>query len=194
MSAPLAPRGSVCVFCGSRPGAHPAYGEAAEKLGAALARGRVELVYGGGSSGLMGQVAVSASRHGGRVVGVIPRFLMPREGALNIIDELIVVDTMHERKKIMFDRADAFVALPGGIGTLDELAEQLVWAQLGRHAKPIVLADVNDFWRPLLALFANMSGEGFLHDLQPGIFRVAEDIDEVVALATGQRQPALDGK
>jgi uncharacterized protein (TIGR00730 family) len=86
------------------------------------------------------------------------------------------------------------VALPGGIGTLDELAEQLVWAQLGRHAKPIVLADVNDFWRPLLALFANMSGEGFLHDLRPGIFQVAEDIDEVVALATRQRQPALDAK
>ena len=190
MKASVSPRASVCVFCGSRNGGHPAYGEAAEKLGAALARDGVELVYGGGSAGLMGQVARAASAHGGRVVGVIPRFLLPREGALDSIDELIVVDTMHERKMIMFDRADAFVALPGGIGTLDELAEQLVWAQLGRHAKPIVLADVNDFWRPLLQVFANMRDEGFLHDLEPGIFQIAANIDDVVALATRNKQRA----
>jgi uncharacterized protein (TIGR00730 family) len=190
MKASGTSRASVCVFCGSRNGANPAYGEAAEKLGAALARDGVELIYGGGSVGLMGQVAAAASAHGGRVVGVIPRFLLPREGALDVIDELIVVDTMHERKMIMFERSDAFVALPGGIGTLDELAEQLVWAQLGRHAKPIVLADVNDFWRPLLQVFATMRDEGFLHDLEPGIFKIASDIDQVVALATRRKQRA----
>jgi uncharacterized protein (TIGR00730 family) len=190
MNASVSARASVCVFCGSRPGGHAAYGEAAEKLGAALARNGVELVYGGGSTGLMGEVARSASTHGGRVVGVIPHFLLPREGALDIIDELILVETMHERKMIMFERADAFVALPGGIGTLDELAEQLVWAQLGRHAKPIVLADVNDFWRPLLSLLANMRDEGFLHDLEPGIFQIASDIDDVVALATRDKPRA----
>ena len=161
MKPPALPPSSVCVFCGSRDGDHPAFAAAAESLGAALALAGVELVFGGGSVGLMGRLARSAAKHGGRVVGVIPRFLLPREGALDVIDELILVETMHERKMIMFERAQAFIALPGGIGTLDELAEQMVWGQLGRHAKPIVLADVNGFLAPALDLARQ--------DARPGI-------------------------
>ena len=181
---------AICVFCGARDGADPAYAEAAEALGASIARAGLGLVYGGGSAGLMGRVARSASAHGGRVTGVIPSFLLPREGASADIDELIEVETMHERKRIMFERADAFIALPGGVGTLDELIEQMVWGQLGRHAKPIVLVDVKGFWGPLLTLLANMRDQGFLHDLQPRVFRIAADAHEAVALATGAAVPA----
>jgi len=184
MSKSPSPIRGVCVFCGARDGAAPIYAEAAAALGAALAREGIELVYGGGSAGLMGRVARAAGAGGGRVVGVIPKFLLPSEGTLAAIDELIVVDTMHERKRIMFERADAFIALPGGVGTLDELAEQIVWGQLGRHSKPIILADVNGFWRPLLTLLDNMRDQGFLHDLQPGVMQVAGSVEEAVALAT----------
>jgi uncharacterized protein (TIGR00730 family) len=185
MTAPT-PVKSVCVFCGAREGASPAFARAADALGAAFAREGVQLVYGGGSTGLMGRVARACRENGGRVVGVIPTFLLPREGASPHIDELIVVETMHERKHTMFDRSDAFVALPGGVGTLDELVEQMVWGQLGRHAKPIVLADVGGFWGPLLTLLGKMSDDGFLHDVRPGAFKVAADVEEVVALATGR--------
>ncbi len=181
---------SVCVFCGARDGADPAFAAAAGQLGASVARAGLDLVYGGGSAGLMGRVARAASAHRGRVIGVIPKFLLPREGASADIDELIEVETMHERKRIMFERADAFIALPGGVGTLDELIEQMVWGQLGRHAKPIVLIDVKGFWAPLLTLLANMRDQGFLHDLQPRVFRIAADAQEAVALATEGGAPA----
>ena len=190
MTALPSPIRSVCVFCGARDGAQPIYADAADALGAAMARQGIELVYGGGSAGLMGRVARAVGDGGGRVVGVIPSFLLPREGASASIDELIVVETMHERKRIMFERAGAFIALPGGVGTLDELAEQIVWGQLGRHAKPIVLADVGGFWRPLLTLFDNMRHQGFLHDLQPGVLQIAGSVEEAVALATRGKQAA----
>jgi uncharacterized protein (TIGR00730 family) len=153
---------SICVYCGSNVGNNPAYGEAARALGALMAADGIGLVYGGGGLGLMGELARSVLKHGGRVTGIIPAFLSNRERMLRDADELIVVDDMHQRKKLMFDRSDAFVALPGGIGTLEELVEQLTWAQLGRHAKPIVLVNIDGFWQPLLALLRHMQEEVFI--------------------------------
>jgi uncharacterized protein (TIGR00730 family) len=122
----------------------------------------IGLVYGGGGLGLMGELARAVLAHGGRVTGIIPAFLSKRERMLRDVTELIVVDDMHQRKKLMFDKSDAFVALPGGIGTLEELVEQLTWAQLGRHTKPIVLVNIDSFWEPLLALLRHMSEEAFI--------------------------------
>ena len=153
---------NICVYCGSNSGADPAYAQAARKLGALIAKDNVGLVYGGGSLGLMGELARSVLEHGGRVTGIIPGFLSERERMLRDVDELIVVEDMHQRKKLMFDRSDAFVALPGGIGTLEELVEQLTWAQLGRHTKPIVLVDVEGFWTPFVELIGHMKAQSFI--------------------------------
>jgi uncharacterized protein (TIGR00730 family) len=153
---------TVCVYCGSAPGADPAFAEAARKFGKILAERRVGLVYGGGSLGLMGALAGSVLDHGGRVTGVIPEFLTDREHVMARAQEVIVTSDMHERKRVMFERADAFVALPGGIGTLEELVEQITWAQLGRHRKPIAIANIGKFWDPLLALFDHMRTLGFI--------------------------------
>ena len=139
---------NVCVYCGSSAGDDARFGDAAEELGRALAAEGVGLVYGGGGEGLMGRLARSTLAAGGYVTGVIPTFLIRKEHALTAAQEMVVVDTMHERKQAMFDRADAFVALPGGVGTLEELVEQLTWAQLNRHMKPILIADIGGFWRP----------------------------------------------
>ena len=147
---------TVCVYCGSSPGTDPAFMEAARRLGALLAADGVGLVYGGGSNGLMGAVATSVLDHGGHVTGIIPEFLESREHTLKRAQEVIVTPNMHVRKQTMFDRADAFVALPGGIGTLEELVEQLTWAQLGRHKKPILILNTKGFWDPLCALLDHM--------------------------------------
>src|SRR6188768_3897094 len=147
---------TVCVYCGSGPGSNPRFVESAHALGKTFAENNIRLVYGGGSVGLMGSVAKSTLDHGGSVTGIIPDFLRNREHALSRVQELIVTPDMHERKRLMFERSDAFVALPGGIGTLEELVEQLTWKQLGRHTKPILLANVDGFWEPLLALLAHM--------------------------------------
>lgn len=153
---------NVCVYCGSGPGRDPAYVDAARTLGKDLARSKIGLVYGGGSLGLMGTVAQATLDHGGQVLGIIPGFLGEREKMLHNATELIVTRNMHERKMIMFERSDAFVALPGGIGTLEELVEQLTWAQLGRHSKPIVLANIAGFWSPFLSLLEHMRAEAFI--------------------------------
>jgi uncharacterized protein (TIGR00730 family) len=153
---------TVCVFCGSGAGTDPAFAEAARRFGKILAENRVGLVYGGGSLGLMGILATSVLDHGGRVTGVIPEFLTGREHVMAHAQEVIVTRDMHERKRIMFERADAFVALPGGIGTLEELVEQLTWAQLGHHRKPILVANIGRFWDPLLALFDHMRNLAFI--------------------------------
>ena len=153
---------TVCVYCGSGPGSNPRFVEAAIALGKALAQNHVGLVYGGGSVGLMGAVATSVLDHGGFVTGIIPDFLTARENALARVQELIVTHDMHERKRLMFERSDAFVALPGGVGTLEELVEQLTWQQLGRHSKPILLADIDGFWEPLLVLLAHMRATQFI--------------------------------
>jgi uncharacterized protein (TIGR00730 family) len=167
---------TVCVFCGSGSGTDPAFAEAARQFGKLLAENGVGLVYGGGSLGLMGILATSVLEHGGRVTGVIPEFLTGREHVMARAQEIIVTRDMHERKRIMFERADAFVALPGGIGTLEELVEQITWAQLGRHRKPIIIANVGKFWDPLLALFDHMRALAFI---RPGLNFECVVVDKV---------------
>jgi uncharacterized protein (TIGR00730 family) len=153
---------SVCVFCGSSPGANPAYGQAAAALGQEMARRNLRLVYGGGNVGLMGVVADAALATGGEVVGVIPRTLVVREVAHQGLTELIVVESMHDRKAKMADLADAFLALPGGYGTFEEFCELLTWTQLGIQAKPCGLLNVEGYYDPLLALFDRATEERFV--------------------------------
>ena len=183
---------NVCVYCGSGNGNDARFGDAAEELGRALAAASVGLVYGGGGEGLMGRLARSTLAAGGYVTGIIPNFLVRKEHALTAAQEMVVVDTMHERKQAMFDRADAFVALPGGAGTLEELVEQLTWAQLNRHVKPILLADIGGFWRPLLALFAHMRLKGFIREGFDLRYLVAEQIEDVLPMlrAAAERRSA----
>jgi len=170
------------VYCGSSPGADPRFSEAADTLGAAMAAAGFGLVYGGGEDGLMGRLARAVLSGGGRVTGVIPTFLIRREHALAAAQELIVVADMHERKQLMFERADAFIALPGGIGTLEELVEQLTWVQLGRHRKPVLIADIGGFWRPLLGLIAHMNNLGFIRDGAELRYMVAEKIEDALPM------------
>ena len=153
---------SICVYCGSNTGSEPIYREIAETLGRAMADANIRLVYGGGSIGLMGILARSVLAHGGKVTGVIPAFLKDREVMLREVTDLIVTDDMHERKRTMFEHSDAFVALPGGIGTLEELVEMMTWAQLDQHDKPILIANINGFWDPLVAQFNRMADDAFL--------------------------------
>ena len=171
---------TVCVYCGSGPGTNPRFVDAAIALGKTFAENKIRLVYGGGSVGLMGAVAKSTLDHGGAVTGIIPDFLRSREHALTRVQEMIVTPDMHERKRLMFERSDAFVALPGGIGTLEELVEQLTWQQLGRHAKPILLANIDGFWEPLLALLAHMRATQFIRpSLQVDILK-AERVEDIL--------------
>jgi hypothetical protein len=153
---------AVCVYCGSSPGTEPAFLEAATTLGRIMAKDGVKLVYGGGSVGLMGAVAEAVINNGGEVVGIIPEFLTQRERPKKLAQELIVTRDMHQRKQTMFERADAFVALPGGIGTLEELVEQLTWVQLGQHKKPILVANIANYWDPMLALVDHMRAQKFM--------------------------------
>ena len=157
---------SVCVYCGSSPGRDAVYLKAGHTLGRSIAESGLRLIYGGGTKGIMGAVSDGALRAGGKVTGIIPRFLLSKEAtetALGRLDDLIVTENMHERKHTMFEKSDAFVALPGGIGTVEEIVEVMTWAQLGRHRKPIVFANVKRFWDPMLALIEHMKAEGFVH-------------------------------
>jgi uncharacterized protein (TIGR00730 family) len=168
---------TVCVYCGSGPGTDPLFVEAAIGFGKALAENGVRLVYGGGSFGLMGAVAKSVLDHGGSVTGIIPEFLKTRELALASVQEMIVTPDMHQRKRLMFERSDAFVALPGGVGTLEELVEQLTWQQLGRHSKPILMANICE---PLLALLAHMRSTEFIRpNLAVSILK-AERVEDIL--------------
>lgn len=180
--APQTPRliANVCVYCGSGNGRNKAYAKAARDLGKALAGNDVGLVYGGGSLGLMGEVAKSTIKSGGHVTGIIPTFLSEREQMLTEVNELVVVDDMHQRKMLMFERSDAFIALPGGIGTLEELVEQLTWSQLGRHRKPIVLVNIENFWAPFLALLKHMREETFIRDGLQVSFYVVEEVAQIL--------------
>jgi uncharacterized protein (TIGR00730 family) len=153
---------TVCVYCGSGSGSNPRFVEAAVALGRIFAENHVRLVYGGGSVGLMGAVAKSVLDHGGSVTGIIPEFLRAKENALSRVQEMVITPDMHERKRLMFERSDAFVALPGGIGTLEELVEQMTWQQLGRHTKPVLLANIDNFWDPLLSLLTHMRATEFI--------------------------------
>ena len=173
---------SICVYCASGPGTNPAFMEAAKSFGRILAENGIRLVYGGGSVGLMGALAESVLAHGGAVTGIIPDFLVNREHMLVRVQERIVTPDMHERKRVMFERADAFVALPGGVGTLEELVEQLTWAQLGRHKKPILILNVAGFWDPLCVLIEQMKKLEFI---RPGLavdFLVAERVEDILPL------------
>lgn len=173
---------NICVYCGSSEGDDPRYAAAAAALGRTLAKAGIGLVFGGGSCGLMGVIARATLEAGGRVTGIIPGFLDKREIAMSGLTELIVVDDMHTRKRLMFERSDAFVALPGGIGTLEELAEQLTWVQLGRHTKPLLIADIAGFWRPLLSLLAHMHNACFIREGYDVRYLVAERIEDVVPM------------
>jgi len=171
---------SICVYCASGPGKNPVFVEAAKSFGRVLAEHGIRLVYGGGAVGLMGAVAESVLDHGGNVTGVIPEFLVDREHMLARVQERVITRDMHERKREMFERADAFVALPGGIGTLEELVEQMTWAQLGRHKKPILILNTEKFWDPLCALLDHMEKLAFI---RPGLsvkYLVAERVEEIL--------------
>ena len=173
---------NICVYCGSSPGTDPVFREAAETLGRIMAAEGIGLVYGGGGNGLMGVIARTVREEGGHVTGIIPDFLQRREQRYEGAQELIVVPDMHTRKRMMFEKADAIVALPGGIGTLEELVEQLTWVQLDQHVKPVVIADVSGFWRPLLDLFAHMRTNGFIRPDLEVRYMVAEKIVDVVPM------------
>ncbi len=173
---------SICVYCGSGHGNNPAFHEAARGLGAAMAGAGIRLVYGGGNVGLMGAVAQSVLDGGGQVTGIIPQFLKTRERMLHAVQDLIVTEDMHERKRLMFERSDAFVALPGGVGTLEELVEMMTWAQLGRHQKPILVANIANFWKPFLVLLAHMRENGFIRQGFEVHTLVAERVEEIIPM------------
>ena len=173
----------VCVYCGSGSGVNPNFAKAANILGKDLANRGIGLVYGGGSLGLMGEVARATLEAGGHVTGIIPEFLSAKEHMLKEVQELIVTDSMHERKQYMFAKSDAFVALPGGAGTLDELIEQVTWSQLNQHNKPIIIANIDNYWKPLLELLRHMSQETFI---RPGLevsFKVVDHAKDIVPTA-----------
>jgi len=175
---------SVCVYCGSSPGRDEVYAKAGHLLGRSIARAGLRLIYGGGTKGIMGAVADGALKAGGKVTGIIPRFLINREAtetALDRLDELLITDNMHERKHKMFEKSDAFVALPGGIGTVEEIVEIMTWAQLGHHRKPIVFGNVNGFWDPITALLDHMAAEGFIHTAQRVKPLIVNDPEAIVA-------------
>jgi uncharacterized protein (TIGR00730 family) len=182
----------LCVYCGSGPGRNPAYMAAARALGGAMAEAGIGLVYGGGSLGLMGETARAVLDGGGVVTGIIPEFLGTKERMLDEVTDLVMVKTMHERKQLMFERSDGFVALPGGIGTLEELTEIMTWAQLGRHAKPVILCNIADYWTPLAALFRHMEEERFVREPVGDLVQIVERAEHVVpaflAHATGRQR------
>lgn len=194
---------NICVYCGSTQGADPSYEAAARKLGQAMAKASIGLVYGGGANGLMGALARTVLANGGRVTGIMPNFLVGREGPLPELQECLFVGSMHERKRLMFERAEAFVALPGGIGTLEELTEQLSWVQLERHTKPVVIADIAGFWQPLLRLFAHMREQRFIQSSMEVRYLVAEKIEDILpmiesaaakAAVLGTRKETIDSR
>lgn len=174
---------SVCVFCGSRSGINPIYKEQTYALGKLFAQNNIRLVYGGGNIGLMGTIARGALENKGKITGIIPKFLIKKEmleDNLKQIDEVIITQNMHERKMLMYEKADAFVALPGGIGTLEELVEQLTWAQLGQHQKPILLADFDHFWQPFFKLLDHMNEQSFIYNTPDVSLLRAERVEDVI--------------
>lgn len=182
----------LCVYCGSSPGALPAYLESARGLGALMAERDLELVYGGGNVGMMGEVAQSVLDHGGHVIGVIPRDLVKREVAHTGLADLRIVDSMHERKALMAELADAFVALPGGIGTLEELLEVMTWAQLGLHAKPCGVLNVEGYFDRLLDFLDHVADQRFLHPAHRRLLLSAAGAEELLDAFEGYRPPKVD--
>ena len=172
----------ICVYCGSSPGTDPAYVTAARAFGAILAKNGIGLVYGGGAVGMMGELAHAVLDQGGEVTGIIPDFLVAREHAIKGAHGLIVTRDLHERKRKMFELADAFVALPGGVGTLEELVEQLTWVQLGRHRKPVLIANIAKFWDPLCALLDHMRKLEFIRSDLGFDLLVADKVNDILPM------------
>jgi uncharacterized protein (TIGR00730 family) len=173
---------TVCVYCGSSPGTDPAFIESARALGQTMAAHGVGLVYGGGGEGMMGEVASAVLSGGGTVTGIIPEFLVAREHAHKNVPNMIVTRDMHERKRKMFEMADAFVAMPGGIGTLEELVEQLTWVQLGRHRKPVLVANIAGFWDPLGALIDHMRKLEFIRGQYSFDLLMADKVADILPM------------
>lgn len=183
---------AVCVYCGSSPGNRPEYAQAARALGETLAREGLALVYGGGKVGLMGIVADAVMAHGGTAIGIIPEALMQKEVGHLGLTELHVVRNMHERKQMMADRADAFISLPGGVGTYEELFETFTWLQLGYHAKPVGLLNVEGFYDGLLGFLQHAVDEGFLKPEHAGLLHVANDGDALLARLAAAPRVVVD--
>lgn len=182
----------VCVFCGSADGARPTYRAAAVELGHGLAARGWTLVYGGSKAGLMGAVADAALERGGKVIGIMPRALVEREIAHGGLTELHITDNMHQRKALMADLSDSVVTLPGGFGTLDEIAEMVTWAQLGYHRKPLVLLNIERFFDPFLVYFDHMSNEGFIRPHHRGILVVRSDVASTLETLETYQPPLVD--
>jgi uncharacterized protein (TIGR00730 family) len=172
----------ICVYCGSGPGTDPAYIEAAKAFGTMLARNGIGLVYGGGNVGMMGEIASAVENNGGQITGIIPEFLMYKEHAKRGEHNLIVTHDMHERKRKMFELSDAFVAMPGGVGTLEEIVEQMTWVQLGRHKKPVLLANIKNFWQPLCALLDHMKKLEFIRGGLDFELLVADRVEDILPM------------
>jgi uncharacterized protein (TIGR00730 family) len=173
---------NICVYCGSGRGIKPIYAEAARVLGRSMAEQKIGLVYGGASVGLMGEIARATLEAGGYVTGIQPSNLPAHEVPLSNVHEFIEVPTLHERKMLMFQRSDAFVALPGGVGTLEELVEQITWVQLGHHRKPILIANIDGYWTPLLRLFDQMRDLGFISSSMNIHFHVADRVEDIIPM------------
>lgn len=181
--------GAVCVYCASSPGTDPRWGRLADEFGGLLGSHGIRLVYGGGRAGLMGRVADACLAAGGEVTGVIPVGLFDREVVHRGLTELVEVRTMHERKTVMFERSDAFVALPGGFGTLEELAEVITWAQIGVHRKPIACVDVDGYWQPLFAFVDRAVGEGLMRPSNASLVARASSVAEVLDVLAAYDAP-----
>jgi uncharacterized protein (TIGR00730 family) len=190
---------AVCVYSGSSPGHDVAYVEAGEKLGVALAASGLKLIYGGGTTDVMGALARGTLQAGGQIGAIIPSFLINREttkAALTMFEDLTITETMHERKHKMFERSDAFVALPGGLGTVEEMVEIMTWGQLGQHRKPMVFANINGFWEPMLAMLDHLHRTGFIHSghlLQTIVVDRVEAIIPAIVAAVVEDGTADDG-
>ena len=190
-----AARPSICVFCGSSHGADPVYSEAARRLGALMVKEGFDLVFGGGGVGLMGEVALAVSKGGGKILGIIPSFLRHVEPPLKVASEIVVTESMNERKSLMFAAADGFAVLPGGLGTLDEFAEAFTGAQLRLHAKPIVLINIKNYFAPLLEMIDHFVAEGFAGAQVTELFQLAPTVDDAIRIfaahqAARAKQPA----
>lgn len=181
---------SLCVYCGSRPGRNSHFKKIADTFGQILAQENIRLVYGGGNVGLMGIIANTVMKYGGKVTGIIPRHLDEEEAGWKEATDFFVVDNMHERKRMMFDHSDAFVALPGSIGTLDETIEVITWKQLGLHNKPIIIVNMDNYWGPFLALIDNFIREEFTTRATLDLFHVVKTVEDVVPLL--KKLPEID--
>ena len=185
---------ALCVYCGSSSQVRESHLQAARELGALAARAGVELVYGGGRVGLMGALAEAALAAGGRVVGIIPQHLEDLEVGHRGASEYLVVDSMHARKQLMAERSDAFCALPGGLGTLDETFEIVTWRQLKLHDKPVILVNIDGYWDPLLRLVEHQTAEGYLRGGSAGLFQVVDRVDQILEVASAAPAPVLPDK